>query len=53
MAALGVIVYGLSLTVAVPTAPALVSVTLVTVLPLTSWPAPVVNAVVPRTSVSP
>ena len=37
--------YGLPATVAVAAAPALVSVTLVTVLPLTSWPAPVVNSV--------
>ena len=50
---LGVIAYGLPATVAVAAAPALVSVTLVTVSPLTSSPAPVVNSVPANVTVSP
>ena len=45
--------YGLPATVAVLTAPALVSVTLVTLSPLTSSPAPVVNSLPVKVKVEP
>ena len=45
--------YGEPATIAVPAAPAQVRVTLVTVLPLTNSPTPVVNSVPAKVSILP